>query len=647
MNENYNKSDFYAHKFYTYNGANYYLNRQALVFNLFLEPDGPNVEYYKNDVIKKFPELKNEYPDKVVDLYTEVCSIVLKMDIQLLIGEYNINYDNDEYIIALEYFDEHVTREVIFFVSDWFNALNAKNKSFDFDAKFKSIQLQFDQSIYGNPTLYALIESGIKRGVHVKYLYEENQFQWGYGKKQQRGSSTIFHSDGIKDIEFSTYKDMVGDFLEMMRFPAPRGKCCFSKNEIIEEANRLGFPVVVKPVTGFKGQNVTVNIESDDEVHKAFDDIINSEYAEEDFEGVLVQKQIYGNDYRILTIGGKYAACLKKIPAYVIGNGIKSIKELIEIENTKEVRADNTKSPLTKIYVDKQMIEFLHLQGWTLDSVPKENEKIVFQREASISKGAISENVTNEMHIDNIDLIESIAAYFTFTIMGIDIMSIDLSKSWKEGDFGILSIKAGPGIFMHLSPAIGESINIPGKIINYFFGKNSSYDRIPIIAGNNVSDSLITLIYNKLKGFKKDLFFGSLHKKGVSINNIFLTNNSDHDKNCEIILRHPKLDFALFNHNNDDILEFGHMHHGLDLLIIEDPLYAEMILKRDLLPNGICIEINSDNNDENVVGISLTQNGNTVNKIFSTRDDKDEKIFNLLEPLLEELLHKYDFIDNN
>jgi cyanophycin synthetase len=55
-------------------------------------------------------------------------------------------------------------------------------------------------------------EAGFKRNIPVHYLVEENQFQWGYGKRHVRGRSTTFHTDGIKDTEFTMYKDMCKTF---------------------------------------------------------------------------------------------------------------------------------------------------------------------------------------------------------------------------------------------------------------------------------------------------------------------------------------------------------------------------------------------------------------------------------------------------
>ncbi len=584
-------SDFLIRKIYTYSGPNLYLNKPSVVFNLSLDDDGPDAEFYKDEVLKHFPELAENFPAKVADLFAAVLLKTVKMDLDLYVNNYDVSVDGDEYTIAIEYLDSELAKNCIYLVSDWFNALNDKDDKFDFHAEFAILQQKFDKSIFGGPTIYSIIEGGIKREIPVHYLYEENQFQWGYGKKQCRGRSTIFHTDGIKDTEFTTYKDMVGDFLELCGFPTPKGKNCFTEDEILEEAENLGWPVVIKPVAGHKGQGVTTGIESIPEAKKAFNNIVKAA-AEEGvaFEGALVQQQIYGFDHRILTIGGKFVACLKREPAFVTGDGQSTIKELIDKDNELEIRADTARSPLAKIKLDEDMIDYLQLQGKTPETIPDEDEKVVLRRVANISAGGVSFNVTDQMHPKNIEMAENIAKFLHVTALGIDVLAQDISKPWDEGDFGIIEINAGPGVFMHLAPAFGGSIDVPGHIMEHFFGKDPMKSRIPIITGNYLTSTLIENIYTAVKEIKDDVEFGAVKTNGVYFNNAFFT-HYNHAENCKILFRNPKLDIAVLDHDNESIHDFGTWHLGHDVAILDKANYAERILERDLLPNGILIEI--------------------------------------------------------
>lgn len=628
--------DFKVGRFFTYNGPNYYLDRQALVFNIYIAPTGDSVDFYKKEIIKFFPNLAEIETPYVIDLFAETLIQVLKMDIDLYINKYAISGIDEEYVVAVEYLDDVVAEESVYLVSDWFKAIS-DDKYFDFEKEFLKLQDEFDKTLFGGPTIYSLVEAGLKREIPVFYLFEENQFQWGYGCKQLRGRSTTFQTDGIKDTEFTMYKDMVGDFLMMCGFPTPVGKNCYDEEEIVDEALKLGFPVVVKPVAGHKGQGVVTGIKSEDEVRKAYKNIIEmSEKEGINFEGALVQQQIYGTDHRLLAVGGKFAAALERVPAFIDGDGNKTIKELIIDENDKEIRLDNARSPLAKIHIDDDLEEFLALQDLSLNSVTKEGERIVLRRVANISAGGVSINVTDNIHPANIKMVEDIAGFLKVKCLGIDVLAADISKPWTDGNFGIIEINSGPGVFMHLAPAFGGSIDVPGIIMKSHFNK-SEFSRIPIIAGNNISQELSDKIYKKLKEIKPDIYFSSLTEKGVCFNAEYFFKNKDHNQNVKIILRNPKTEFALFTHNVDDIFDYGMLHKGADIVILNNAGEAEeKALKNQILPGTILIEV-KDNEINVIKDDEIIEKNNCENK-----EEVDEKILNLISQELNDLVSKYN-----
>ncbi len=629
--ELYRTKDFSVSKVYTYNGPNFYLDRHAVVFNIFIAPVGDTVDFYKEKALDFFPELEKVDTPFVVDLFAEMLIMILKMDIDLFINKYSISRDEEEYVIAVEYLDDEITTDAIYLLSDWFIAVS-NDEEFDFKSEFEILQQAFDDTPLGGPTLYSLIEAGLKRNIPVFFLEEENQYQWGYGKKQLRGRSTTVHKDSIKDTEFTMYKDMVGEFLEMCGFPTPMGINCFDEEEIVEEALRIGFPVVVKPVAGHKGEGVTTNINSEEEVRKAFNDIVNS--ANElgvHFDGALVQKMILGNDHRLLAVGGKCAAALKRVPAFIEGDGQHTIEELINAENDKEIRLDNARSPLCKIEIDDNLLEYIEQQGLSLETVVGAGTKVCLRKVANISAGGVSYNVTDEMHEDNIALVEDIAAYFEVTCLGIDVLAEDISKSWKEGNFGIIEVNAGPGVFMHLAPAYGDSIDVPGLIMKAHFGEDFN-SRIPIIASNKVSDNLIQMINSKLQETKPGIFFGALNHSGVFLNGRLFHKNTSHDQNVKLVLRHTKVDFALFCHDSEAIHDNGIFHKGANMIILDEANFYEKSVLKEQLIDGYILEI--ENNE-----VTLLKNGETVSvNYFFSPEEKDQRIMDVLAEILHEFM---------
>lgn len=629
--------DFDVSKFYFYYGPNHYLNSRALVFNMYMDPKGPEIEHYNNIVYKEFPCLEEKKHATVVDLFTDVLLEVLKMDIKLYIKEFSISEDGEEYVIAVEFLDEYSAEDAVVLVSEWFKAMNENaTEEFNFKEKFLFLQDEFNKSTLGGPTLYALFEAGIKRQIPVFYLKEENQFQWGYGRKQLRGRSTTFHTDGIKDTEFTMYKDFVADFLIMCGFPTPIGRNCFTEEEALEEAHELGYPVVVKPVAGHKGQGVTTGIESDAEVKIAFNNIVEAAKIHDiNFDGAIVQQQIYGTDHRLLTVDGKFVAALQRIPAYIDGSGKDTIETLIKIENEKEVRLDNARSPLCKIEIDKDLIDFLALQNLNINSVPDEGQRVFLRRVANISAGGVSINVTDEIHQKNIEMVEAIAKFFKVKCIGIDVLAEDISKPWTESNFGIIEINAGPGVFMHLAPSIGGSVDVPGKILLSHF-KNPINARIPIIAGNKINKSLADSISDIIHQHNPECFVGSLNDEGIFFNGSYFFNNTSHEQNVKITLRHPEVDFAIFNHSKDNIYDYGFFHEGADIIILDEANWAEETISRMLTPGGKIIRI--------IPGkVDIEENNVLIESIqYESEKQKQEIIERIVKDAMPSLINKYN-----
>ena len=87
-NQYYRTNDFSVRKFFAYNGPNFYLDKKALVFNIYIAPNGDSVEFFKKEIIKQFPSIAEKETPFVIDLYCEVLLLTMKMDIDLYINKY-------------------------------------------------------------------------------------------------------------------------------------------------------------------------------------------------------------------------------------------------------------------------------------------------------------------------------------------------------------------------------------------------------------------------------------------------------------------------------------------------------------------------------------------------------------------------------
>ncbi|MCX7953904.1 MAG: acetate--CoA ligase family protein [Bacteroidales bacterium] len=629
-------SNFILSKFYFYSGPNYYLNKKAFVFNLFVNKH-TQLEKIYDVVTKRFKKIRDYKIYDIADFFAVTLLNVLKMDVDLYINDYEISYDGDEYVIALEYFDKSISKDCAFLVSDWFKAIE-NNVDFNFEERYEKIKQRFNKTLYGGPTLYSIVEAALKHQIPLFYIYEENTFQWGYGRRQLRGKSALFHTDSIKDAEFTMYKDMVGEFLEMCNFPVPKSITCFTEKEVVKAAEEIGFPVIIKPVVDQRKQTTIAKLSSIEEVKNCFNNILKTFNDQNTiFDGVLVQKYIKGVDYRLLTIDGKFVAATKRIPAYIVGDGKSTIKELIDKENEKIIRADNLRSPLCKIKIDDKLVQYLSQQNLTLESVIEKDKTVYLRSEASISEGGISINVTDSVHPDNIKLVENIAKFFKVKCLGIDILTSDISVSWQKGNFVILEINSNPGIFMHFVPAFGEKIDVPKKILFSHFSQKDK-GRIPIVVFNYINKSFAKDLVDELIYEYNDVFIGCLIQEGIFFNNEYFSKKLEHDQAVKIILRHPDVNIAIFEHSKDDIYDYGIFHQGADIIVLDEPAYAEeRVLSKQVMDGSILIyaqsgKINVYSSNDDVLD---------TYEYFSTRE-KEQIIKKIIRDEMEYYLKKYD-----
>ena len=621
---------FKAEKIAFYSGPSYYLKKQACVFNLCVPPQADYDKLF-DACVREFPQML-EFSGDIPGLAAEALFWISKIDNDLFITRYCIEEDGEDYTIAIDYLDSRTSRAAVNLLVSWFSAVTS-DQPFDFQIEFATVKAAFDKSVMGGPTIYSLIEAGLKRGIPVNMLYEENQFQWGYGKKQLRGRSTVFSSDSCKDSEFTMYKDMVKDFLHLFGFPSPSGGACFTLEETLEAVRDIGYPLVIKPVAGHKGQGVTTDIKSEEQAIVAFNSIFTDD-PEMPFEGAIVERQIFGTDHRLLAVNGAYAAGLQRVPPFVIGNGKSTITELVAEENSLDVRRDDSRAPLSKIVIDDNIVEYIGLQGLTVDSVLPEGQRVDLRRVANISTGGVSYNITDKTHPDNVALVENIARYFDIMCLGIDVMTDDISKSWRDGNFGIIEINAGPGVFMHLVPAYGASIDVPGKIMEAHFGRPEC-SRIPIVAGNCIDLDLANKIFQYTMQVKPDVCFASLTGDGVYRDGAYVCNNEDYDVNIMLMLRDPRLDIAVVNHTQETILDYGLYHEGADLVILDNPNYAEKVLAEEVLPGGYFIHV-----DGNLA--TLYRGFEKIGEIYFADQDKNSAVAALAADTLPDLLSKYE-----
>jgi len=114
-------------------------------------------------------------------------------------------------------------------------------------------------------------------------------------------------------------------------------------------------------------------------------------------------------------------------------------------------------------------------QGLEPDSVPTKDRVVVVQR-----NGNLNNDVTDLVHPDVAAVATLAARVVGLDIAGIDIVTQDISRPLEETQGAIIEVNAGPGLLMHVKPAVGQPRPVGKAIVEHLFGANES-GRIPVV----------------------------------------------------------------------------------------------------------------------------------------------------------------------
>ena len=563
-----------------YIGANPYLSSAATLFDFMLteNQNALPLEKYVEVISDRYPNFRSITFTSHADLFAQTMAQLSQLEMDLQLQHWSLKTYPKFDRIAIETLHARTSREMIFSVWDWFEAIT-QGREFAIADHIEVLQTQFRRSVYGGPTVYSLYKSAQLQGIPTFYLWDEGLMQYGYGRKQIRGIATTFDSDSHLDSDFTTRKDDCKAFLSTLGFPVPKGRIVSTLKEAQSAVDRLSYPVAIKPVVGHKGIGVTANVQTDEDLEAAFDRAVDAIEADQPIR-VIVEQSIEGSDFRLLCVDGKFVAATERRPASVIGDGTSTIAQLIDRANRSSDRSDTPTSPLGKIKLDDAMDRYLTEQNLALETVLERDREVFLRKVANLSSGGLSIDATSVIHPDNIVLAQDIAQHFRLTCLGIDIITRDLSHSWKEGNFAIIEINAAPGVFMHMKPAVGQSVDVTSHILKTFF-RSGDDGRIPIITFNRVTIPELQEAIAYILRQQPHWTIGAVCQDGVLINHSEKPLHSDYNTNVQNLLRHPKLDLLIAEYPESVLDRAGMFYSGSNLVILHDPTETEMMLTRD------------------------------------------------------------------
>jgi cyanophycin synthetase len=364
------------------------------------------------------------------------------------------------------------------------SAINSE--AFDVSAAVAAVCEIVDDSYLGPSTACIVAAATDRKIPHIR-LNDGNLVQLGYGASQRRiwtaeSELTSAIAEGI-----ASDKNLTKSLLASCGVPVPHGQVVASDEEAWEAAQEIGTPVVIKPTDGNHGRGVTMNLHTHSEVQAAF--AVALRHGSE----VMVERMVQGDEHRLLVVGGRVVAAAKGESAWVVGDGHHTVVALVDQQlNIDPRRGVNEDFPLSVLRPqdDAAILIDLQRQGLTPESVPEPGQRVLIQH-----NGNVSIDCTDQVHPEVARLVSLAARTVGLDIAGVDVVAQDISKPLQAQGGAVVEVNAGPGLLMHLKPAVGSPRPVGRAVVDHLFAESES-GRIPIVgvAGSKNTHTMVRLI---------------------------------------------------------------------------------------------------------------------------------------------------------
>lgn len=561
-----------------FEGRNIYSHRKCIRLDVDLEGyceiPSKDIDGFNENLLRLLPDLKNHrcgiYEEGGFVTRLNEGTYLAHICEHIIIALHNLvgidtsfgkarEIREDFYYIIFQYEYEKTGIKCANLAIDIVNSLIGKIGEIDFDKRVSEIKNVMDKEHIG-PSTGAICQEAKKRGVPVIKLGDTGLYQIGTGKFGKIIEATICSDTSAVGVDISCDKLITKALLEKHNLPVVTGYRVNNTVDLVYYADKISYPVVLKPQFGNQGKGVIVNIKNRSELIEAYNRLIK-EYKE-----IMIEAFVEGKDYRVCVVDGKVVAAALRIPPFVVGDGVKSIRELIDKINEDPRRGSDHENVLTKIKIDEALSSKLQEEGYNLRTVLPKGLVVYLRGNANISTGGIAVDCTDIICEENKEICIRASSALGLNICGVDICCKDISKPLK-GQGAIVEMNSAPGIRMHHYPFEGQSRDVAKAIVDMMFKGNRG--AIPVIAvtGTNGKTTTTRLVAHVLSCAGYNV--GMTTTGGIYINNRCIEKGDTTGYESAIaVLLNKEIDIAVLETARGGIIRNGLAYDLADVGII-------------------------------------------------------------------------------
>ncbi|MDR0578680.1 MAG: cyanophycin synthetase [Candidatus Accumulibacter sp.] len=472
--------------------------------------------------------------------------------------------DEGVYQVVVEYGEEEVGRLALDLAQALCRAA-MDGAPFDLSGALSRLR-ELDEDVRLGPSTASIVHAAAARGIPCRRLTRGSLVQFGWGSRQRRIQAAETDMTSAVAESIAQDKELTKRLLAAAGVPVPVGRPVADADDAWAAAVEIGagdgVAVVVKPMDGNQGKGVTVNLKTREQVLAAY------ATARRISDNVLVERYVSGQDHRFLVVGDKLVAAARREPPMVIGDGARTVRELVDQVNADPRRGSGHATSLTRIRFDDIALARLAEDGLDAESIPVKGRRVILRNNANLSTGGSATDVTDNVHPDFAARAIAAAQMVGLDIAGVDIVCKDVLRPLEEQGGGIVELNAAPGLRMHLQPSFGKGRAVGEAIVANMFPDGGDA-RIPLVAvaGTNGKTTTARLIASILarRGYR----VGMTSTDGVYVRGKRIdAGDCSGPKSARNVLMHPDVDAAVLETARGGVLREGLGFDRCDVAVI-------------------------------------------------------------------------------
>ena len=226
----------------------------------------------------------------------------------------------------------------------------------------------------------------------------------------------------------------------------------FYKRRLPQIFSQMRKPFIVKPKLGSRGRHTITNINTETEMAEA----IRIARALSPF--LIAEEHLFGYVCRATLVGGSLAGFYRGEAPFVVGDGVKTVRELIK-------EKDQKRHPRVEaVALCAELDSHIGRAGFALDDILPLGTTLSLSHRVGRLFGGATKEMISELHPSFIPIFEKAMTVTGLAVAGFDCIIPDPEKPAASQKWGIIECNTLPFIDLHYYALEGKPKNIAGMI---------------------------------------------------------------------------------------------------------------------------------------------------------------------------------------